>query len=93
MIENVKKSFREVNHEVYEQIRQKKKENENLIHSKRSFVLQSRAISRKKAEEEDRNRRRSIQNFYESRVQTYRRSKEEEVKDILRKSEEKKRFC
>jgi hypothetical protein len=51
MIQNVKKTFVNVNHEVYEHIRQKRKENEEIIQSKRSFVLQSRVSSRKKAEE------------------------------------------
>ena len=48
-------------------------------------MLQSRAKSREKAEEQERDRRRSIQNFRDSRVQTYRHNKEQEVSALLRK--------
>jgi hypothetical protein len=92
MIQNVRKSFNNANHETYERIRQKREENENLVKSRRSFVLQSRVMDRKKAEEEERSRRRSIQNFHSSRIQTFRQSKEDEIKDILRRSQEKRKF-
>lgn len=63
-----------------------------MVRSRRSFVLQSRVMNRKKIEEEEKIRRKSIQNFHNSRIQTYRQSKEEEIKDLLRKSEEKRKF-
>ena len=51
MIQNVRRSFHNANHELYEQIRHKRSHNEDLVKSRRSFVLQSRAKSREKAEE------------------------------------------
>ena len=57
-----------------------------MVKSRKSFVLQSRAASRQKAEEDEKTRRKSIQNFYNSRVETYRRKKEEEIQNLLRKS-------
>jgi hypothetical protein len=49
--------------------------------------VQSKVASRQKAEEEEKNRRRSIQNFHHSRVETYRQSKEQEIQELLRKSQ------
>ena len=49
-------------------------------------------MNRKKIEEDEKIRRKSIQNFHNSRIQTYRQSKEEEIKGLLRKSEEKRKF-
>ena len=48
MIENVKKTFIEVNHKMYEQIRERKKQNEDYIRAQRSIVLQSRVDNRVK---------------------------------------------
>ena len=75
MIQNVRRSFHNANHELYEQIRNKRQNNEDFIKSRKSFVMQSRVSSRQKAEEQEKDRRRSIHNFRNSRVQTYRQSK------------------
>ena len=49
MIEGVRRSFHQANHELYEQIRQKKIQNEILVKSERAKFLQSRIINRAQA--------------------------------------------
>ena len=92
MIESVKKSFMNANHELYEQIRLKKQENENAVSMKRSFYAESRSATRKQAELQRNQRRQSIQNFYDSRVQETRIRKEQQVQELLRASQERHRF-
>jgi UDP-N-acetyl-D-mannosaminuronate dehydrogenase len=93
MIEGVRRSFQQANHELYEQIRQKKLQNETLIKSERAKYLQSRVVNRVQATEDKDIRRRSINGFYESRSSDRRSSKSQEIADLLRKSEDKHRLC
>lgn len=89
MIEGVRKSFQQANHELYEQIRMKKKQNEELVKTERAKYLQSRVINRVQANEEKDMRRRSISGFYESRSSERKSSKSQEIAELLKKSEEK----
>ena len=92
MIESVRQSFIQANHQLYEHIRQKKQENENFIRTERAKYMNSRVISRVSANESKDLRRRSIQNFHESRSSERRSSKSQEIAEMLRKSEEKHRL-
>jgi hypothetical protein len=88
MIEGVRKSFQQVNHELYEQIRQKKMQNEELVKTERAKYLQNRVVNRVHANEDKDVRRRSISGFYESRSSERKSSKSQEIADLLKKSEE-----
>lgn len=92
MIESVRQSFIQANHQLYEHIRQKKQENEDFIRTERAKYMNSRVISRVSANESKDLRRRSIQNFHESRSSERRSSKSQEIAEMLRKSEEKHRL-
>lgn len=86
MIDHVKQSFHQANHQLYEQIRTKRARNEERVRSSRYSFLQEKAERRKQASQEKDVRRRSIQNFYESRISSVRKSKEDDVSDMLSKS-------
>ena len=92
MIESVRQSFIQANHQLYEHIRQKKQENEDFIRTERAKYMNSRVISRVSANESKDLRRRSIQNFHESRSSERRSSKSQEIAEMIRKSEEKHRL-
>lgn len=92
MIESVRQSFIQANHQLYEHIRQKKQENEDFIRTERAKYMNSRVISRVSANESKDLRRRSIQNFHESRSSERRSSKSQDIAEMLRKSEEKHRL-
>lgn len=87
MIDNVRKTFYDANHQLYEKIKRKKIENEEAIKTARITHLEDRISRRKKINEEEDIRRKSIQNFYESRVSSFRKSKQEDVDYLLRASE------
>lgn len=75
MIENVRKSFHNANHSLYEDIRKKKAAHENVIHFEKSKNLENRMSARKLAKEEEDKRRKSIHNFYQSRIEEKKISK------------------
>lgn len=51
MIDNVRKSFHNANHSLYEEIRKKKNEHEKLINFEKSKILEQKLTARKQAQE------------------------------------------
>ena len=66
-LEEVRRSYRQNNHELYERIRQRQQQNEQIISSERTQLRQSRMASRLSVHQAEEERRRTIQGFYEAR--------------------------